>query len=67
MQQPSAKERGDVMNLDILAMQNAIDDLRAKSVSVNSDGNAPCTVNDLQKLRNSIADTLQVIVDSLNV
>lgn len=53
------------MQPDILAMKEAINDLRYRSVSSNADGSAPCTVSDLQNLRNAIADTLENIVNSM--
>lgn len=53
------------MRSDIRAMQEAINALRYRSVSSNADGNSPCTVSDLQNLRNAIADTLERIVNSM--
>lgn len=53
------------MQPDIHAMQQAIENLRWRSVSSNGDGNAPCTVSDLRNLRDAIADTLEVIVQNL--
>lgn len=54
------------MQPDIEAMRDAVNDLRAKSISTNGDGNAPCTINDLKKLRDHIAETLDVIINSLS-
>ncbi len=53
------------MDFDTSSMYKAIDDLRHLSVSTNSDSGAPCTNGDLRKLRDNIANTLEVIVSNL--
>lgn len=52
--------------IDISAMLDAVNNLKYCSISSNTDSNAPCTVEDLERLRNNLADTLTVIINNLD-
>lgn len=50
-------------SMDISAMLDAVNNLKYSSVSSNADSSAPCTVEDLERLRDNLADTLTVIIN----
>lgn len=52
-------------SMDISAMLDAVNNLKYNSVSSNADSSAPCTVEDLERLRDNLADTLTVIINNL--
>lgn len=52
-------------SMDISAMLDAVNNLKYSSVSSNADSSVPCTVEDLERLRDNLADTLTVIINNL--
>lgn len=50
------------MNVDTLSMRGAVQALRNASISSNGDSNAPCTVGELNNLKEAIARTLDEII-----